>query len=110
MHNVLTSMFEFPSLIVFIGKAPVILPITLYVARITPPTITTTPAIFVMVMGCTGEPSHPKCDITRPPITWPASSVIMTGPAPTWGMSHAIANTSEAPKMPAVSNTGWTFR
>ena len=32
----------------------------------------------------------------------------MTGPAPTWGMSHAIANTKQAPKAPAVmAATPW---
>ena len=66
--------------------------------------MTATPTILAIVIGWIGEPSQPKCDKTSPPITWPASSVIITGPAPTWGISQAMAKTSEAPRMPAVSN------
>src|SRR4051812_30461291 len=59
-------------------------------------------------MGATGEPSQPKCDRTRPPIIWPDSRYSVIGPAPICGLSHAIANTSDAPMAPAVNKIGFT--
>jgi hypothetical protein len=75
-----------------------------------PPSIISAPTILVSVSGCTGDPSHPKCDSTIALRICPASSNSVIGPAPICGMIQAIPNTSVAPIAPAVRSSGFTCR